>query len=137
MKRIALAVLAAALTWPTGAPAYHDLARGVWGPACGGDVDIDYVDASAFEWDGHATWNIEDGERRDCRIRLEERLTSEWRCTVMLHEWGHVRGARYERGREYLIRDRDGKLVGRDPLHSRNPRSVMHPVMREVDHRCR
>lgn len=114
MVRLLLAAAAAFLFVVSTASAHHELAEHVWGPVDCGTIDIAYVDLDGPY--GLAYWDR-------CRIEIDEGIKSPvWRCTVMLHEWGHLASPPY-----YPM----------DPTpHSDNIRSVMYPMIVEWDHRC-
>lgn len=79
------------------------IAIAAWGVPCGGDYSVLY-DPEVF---GLASWmQNDDGSRSHCIARINPGLPEPDRCSVTVHEVGHLAGQ----------------------VHSTDPKSVMYPV---------
>lgn len=92
------------------------IAEIVWQDPCEGRVTLVWQDlGDVFAADG-----------LDCLVRINN-AGSGWGwpvfCTLMIHEYGHLAGYR-------------DPANPTDPVHARNPRSVMHTPMTTIDPRC-
>jgi hypothetical protein len=94
------------------------IARIVWHHPCVDRMTYAWVDPRSDLADARAA-------TVSCAVRLRTQSLS-WAdiCVITLHEAGH------------LANFRDSANVA-DPVHSLNPRSVMHSPMMRVDPRCR
>ncbi len=135
-------VCALTLAAPAGAQfnrvaAAKAVANRVWRSPCNGQVTTrrGVLDASVA---ANAYYSLgQPGQPyTDCVVTFNAVLYAHGRanyqafCSTLLHEWGHLAGYRAPPGQEAIRAD--GTL---DPFHSRDPRSVMFPIL-DLDPRC-
>lgn len=128
-----LAALAALLLIPAPASAHHTTSRvhdirhvaaNTWGPdVCGDTMTVAIIRVHLPPptiGRAYPAWN-----GRPCHIAINDQAwDTETLCIVLVHEYGHLAGWRAPPGQAY--RRPNGTL---DELHSRNPRSLMYPVV--------